>query len=259
MLTKHSPVWLLILTAVISGVVAAQSSADGQKSFLWKQCDEDAILLHIDPDPLARLLPEGHSLALVKGKARVLIAAQDCPAYWIDGEDIGSTLEVHHWVAVNGLSDVRKVAGAELTLPTMTWFALFTGSSNSISREKWISSGTMSYGINSLSLVAPRPEGGGRVSISEELEYSWQIHRGQPIATSVGLNHDVYATNQNGDLVYNRIQCLGSIFGWESLGLLRVSGGTESSKVIGTGTYPVAVHTFLPIWCRASLADAPPG
>lgn len=258
MSTKHSSVWLLTLTAAISCVVAAQSSANGQKSFLWKQCDEDAILLHVDPDPLASLLPENHSLALVEGKARILIATQDCPAYWIDGEDIGVTLEVHHWVAVEGLSDVRKVAGAERTLPTMTWFALFTGSSNSVSRERWISSGTMSHEINTLSLVAPHPEGGGRVSISEELEYSWQISRGQPIATSVGMNHDVYATNQNGDLVYNRIQCLGSVFGWESLGTLRVSGGTEPSKVIGTGTYPVAVHTFLPLWCRASLADTPP-
>lgn len=258
MSTMHLPVWLLILTACISGVVSAQSSADGQKSFLWKQCNEDAILLHVDPDPFARLTPEDHSLALVEGKARVLIAAQDCPAYWIDGENIGATLEVHHWVAVKGLSDVRKVVGAELTLPTMTWFALFTGSSNSVSRKKWISSGTMSREINSLSLTAPHPEGGGRVSISKKLEYSWQISRGQPITTSVGVNHDVYVTNQNGDLVYNRIQCLGSVYGWESLGSLRVSGGTEPSKVIGSGTYPVAVHTFLPIWCRASLADTPP-
>ena len=112
MSTEHLPVWLLSLTAVISGVVAVQSSAGGQKSFLWKQCDEDAILLHVDPGPLARLLPENHSLALVEGKARVLIATQDCPAYWIDGEDIGAALEVHHWVAVKGLSDVRKVAGS---------------------------------------------------------------------------------------------------------------------------------------------------
>ena len=250
--------WLLTLTTLAPVIGAAQSSDVGQKGFLWKQCDEDAIVLYIDPDPIARRLPENHALELDGGMARLLIAIQDCPTYWINGEDIGPTHEVHHWAALEGLADVRPVAGAELTLPTMTWFNLFTGSSNPKSREQWTGSGTMSSEIDKVSFVAPDPEGGGRVAISEGLGYSWDISRGQPIAMTVGVNHDVYSINQSGDLVYNRIQCLGSVFGWASSGSLRVTGGTEPSRLVGTGTYPVNVHTFLPIWCRASLADAPP-
>jgi len=258
MLKKRSIGQLLALTAALPGVVVAQSDSDMNKSFLWKQCGEDAILAYVDSESLADLLPDDHSLALADGKARVLIATQDCPTYWFNGEDIGPTREVHHWVAIEGITDVRNIAGAESTLPTMTWFALFTGSSNPASREQWTSSGTMSHEIDSLSLEAPSPEGGGRVSISGELEYSWKISRGQPIEKLVGVNHDVYAMSESGDLVYNRIQCLGNVYGWRSLGSLSVSGGTEPSRVIGTGTYPIAVNTFLPLWCRASLADSPP-
>jgi hypothetical protein len=250
--------WVLAVTIVIPGVVAAQSGNEVQRSFLWKQCDEDAIFFYVDPEPLTRVVPTSHSLALVDGKARVLIAAQNCPAYWIDGEDIGATLEVHHWVAVQGNADIREIAGAESTLPTMTWFALFTGSSNPLSRQRWTSSGTTSHEIEALSLVVPQPTGGGRVSITEDLEYSWQMKRGEPIVKSVGVNHDVYSTNANGSLVYHRIQCLGSVFAWASEGSLTVTGGTEPSKLISTGTYPATVYSFLPIWCRASLADSPP-
>lgn len=255
---KHPLDWLLVLSLLVPAVVAAQSSDDGAKSVLWKQCDEDVLLVRVDPEPVARRLPENHSLALGEGKASLLIAVQDCPTYWIDGEDIGQTYEVHHWAAIDGKRDIRHVAGAERTLPTMTWFALFTGSSNPKSRASWTEAGTQSLAIKGLSMTAPDPEGGGQVALSEALGYSWKTQRGPPEFITVGVNHDVYTTNLNGDSVYNRIQCTAVIRAWSSKGSMQVTGNTEPSIAVRSGTYPVAVHTLSPLWCRGSLADKPP-
>ena len=90
------------------------------------------------------------------------------------------------------------------------------------------------------------------------MRYSWSTQFSKPGPVSIGVNHDVFTLSPSGEAVYNRIQCLANIFSWNSQGSLQVTGGTEPTGMIGDGTYSATVHTFLPIWCRASLADEPP-
>ena len=255
----RSAIWGLAASVLFAGRGTAQSSEEEHRSYLWKQCDEDVLVFYVDREPLERMVPPGHSLALEDGKASVLIAAQNCPTYWFDGEEIGETFEVHHWVAIHGKADVRDVAGAERTLPTMTWFALFTGSTNPRSRERW-NEVRDAFPRDRNSIARCANARGERQGFPLRTDWSTRGRRseGNLSRKMVGVNHDVYSTDSKGSLVYNRIQCLGSLFAWESEGSLKVSGGTEPSKAIGTGTYPAAVHTFLPIWCRASLADSAP-
>lgn len=91
-----------------------------------------------------------------------------------------------------------------------------------------------------------------------DLRYSRNVQSAPSFARLVGVNHDVYGKASSGDIICNRIQRLTSVFVWDSPGTLDVTDGPDPKKMIAAGKHEVVVHTFLPLWCRASLADTPP-
>lgn len=259
MTTIRSSLAALAATMLLTGTLTAQANGSNAKSFLWKQCNEDAIKLYVDPAPFQELVPPGRTLLLFEGRAWVLVIAQDCPQYRLDGEDIGATHDVHMWVAIEGPQDVRPVVGAEQTLPTLTWFAVFTGSNNARGREIWTASGTPAVPIDGVYLDPPGPERGGRVVLGSEQSFSWQAKSEPPFARFLGVNHDVYEQDPSGNVVMNRIQVLVHMDAFDSPGILEVVGGMGPVDWIAPGTYEVEVHSFFPVWARASLGEDPPG
>jgi hypothetical protein len=218
---------------------------------------EDVLSLNLDPAPLQQFVGPEFSVRVAEGKARVLIVVQDCQANWFEGNEIGPTYEVHEWVAIEGPGDMRPVPGAERTLPTLTWFALFTGSSNAQNRKFWLSSGTYAAPIENVSLGPPAANWGGRVSVSSDLSYSWQARSAPPPARLMAVNHDVYARDTAGKIFLNRIQARLNVLAWDSPGTLKVVGGTNPNKLISSGTYAITVHAFRPLWAQASLGETP--
>ncbi len=237
----------------------APPSEGNAKKFFWKQCDEDVLQVRVDAGPLQQVVGPQFSVVEEDGKALVLIVVQDCPAHWMDGEEIGPTEDVHEWVAIAGPRDVRPVPGAQRTLPTLTWFALFTGSSDPRIRGSLKGAGTPSLPLIGVSLNPHAQRQRGRVSVAEGLAFSWQARSAEPFARLVAVNHDVYARDGAGKIVYHRIQALLNVLSWDSPGTMEVVGGTEPQKLIGSGTHPVLVHSFRPLWAWGTLDDVPPG
>jgi len=242
---------------LVAGPATAQTSGSTGKSFIWKQCNEEAIKLYVDPAPLQELVPPEHTVLLFEGRAWVLVVAQDCPQYRLDGEDIGTTHDIHIWVAIEGAQDVRPVVGAQQTLPTLTWFTVFTGSNNARGREIWTASGTPVVPIEGVYLEPSGPERGGRVVLGRGQDFSWQVKSAAPFARLLGVNHDVYGQTPGGKMVLNRIQALVDMDAYDSPGTLEVIGGMGAGDWIRPGTYQVEVHTFFPVWARASLGEDP--
>lgn len=232
-----------------------QASSAKTGAHLWKQCKEDVLFIDVDPQRLDGLVAPQFELQLEQGKARILIAAQDCPTYWFEGEEIGPTLEVHEWVAVQGAEDVRPVPGAETTLPTMHWYAVYTGSNNERSRDEWDRSGTLIQPLRTVTVRSSTSAVEGTVVIDGDRSYEWTAGPGSPFARLVAVNHDVYTSNTAGQIIVNRIQCLANVAAWGSQGELKVNGGTDPADVVSEGTHALTAHAFLPIWCRATLAD----
>lgn len=248
----------IVALVVLAGPVAAQSDESNAKGWLWRQCNEDVLSLDLDPVPLQEFVGSEFTVLVTDGKARVIIVVQDCPSSWFDGVEIGPTQEVHEWVAVEAQRDMRPVPGAQRTLPTLTWFALFTGSTNDRSRTLLTASGTPTLPIESLSVEPFASEQRGRLSVGPDWSYSWEARSAPPLARLVAVNHDVYVRDSAGKIVLNRIQALLNVFAWESPGTLNVVGGTNPNGLIGPGTYAVTVHTFRPLWARASLGEPLP-
>jgi hypothetical protein len=248
----------MVAMIVLAAPVAAQSGESNAKGWLWRQCNEDVLSLDLDPVPLQEFVGPEFTVLVTDGKARVIIVVQDCSASWFNGVDLGPTQEVHEWVAVEARRDMRPVPGAQRTLPTLTWFALFTGSNNGRSRGLLTASGTPTLPIESIALQPFAPEQRGRLSAGPDWSYSWEARSAPPHARLVAVNHDVYARDSAGRIVFNRIQALLNVFAWESPGTLTVVGATNPTMLIGPGTYAVTVHAFRPLWARASLGEPLP-
>lgn len=232
------------------------SAATG--AHLWKQCNEDVLIVHVDPERLKGIIAPGFEILMEQGKARILIAVQDCSSYRFEGEEVGPTYEVHEWVAIEMPPDVRPVPGAERTLPTMHWFAVYTGSSNERSREHWNRSGTEALPLEAITLRSSASSVRGKVVIGRNMGYEWTAEPGAPFARMVAVNHEVYARNPAGEVVLNRIQCLANVEAWGSRGELKVTGAADPSGVVSEGTHVLTAHTFLPLWCWGTLADGLP-
>jgi hypothetical protein len=250
----------LILALALTVLLATQVDAQSKRPlhFLTKQCNEDVIQVHLDPRPFQDLVGSDFSVVLEEGKARVQILVQDCSEYWIDGENLGPTQEIHVWLLIDGLKDVRPVVGAQQTRPTMTWLSLFDGSTNRRAREARMAAGSVQVPIESVSLDPPVPKRGGRVIFDRNLTYSWDVVSMVPPVRLVGVNHDVYTKDSAGNVFLNHIQALLHVSATASRGALEVIGSTAMLPLINTGTYPVSVNTFFPMWTRGTLGVLPP-
>lgn len=257
MATLRRSVAALATVLLVAGPAAAQTDGGKTTSLIWKQCDEEIIKLYVDPAPFEELVPRDRNLLLFEGRAWVLVIAQDCPQYWFAGDDFGATDDVHMWVAIEGVQDVRPVVGAEQTMPTLTWFAFFTGSNDPRGREIWTASGTPAVPIGGVYLDPPGPERGGRVVLGPEQSFSWEVKSADPFARFLGVNHDVYGQDAAGSVVLNRIQAIANMDAYDSSGILEVVGGMGPADWIAAGTHEVEVHSFFPVWARASLGEDP--
>ena len=246
------------LTAVFLIGQLDHAQAQRTRMYASRQCNEHALELHLDPRPFQKIVGPGFSLALVDGKARVVIVAHDCSQLWINGEDLGPAQELRLWVSIRGPEDIRPVVGAEQTLPTRTWFSLFEGSSNPRVREVKTAAVIDEALIDSVSLDPPGANPGGRVHLNGNLALSWRVPSpAAPSARLVGLNHDVYRRDSTGNVALNRIQALMHVSVATSPGTLEVAGHESLVRLISPGSYPVSVRMFFPMWSRATLGLPP--
>ena len=255
MRTVMNVVSVFLLAVVLS--TPAKTESDRPLHFLSKQCNEDAVRMRLAPRPFQDVVGSQFSLALTDGKALVLMLAQDCSQHWLDGEQLGSSQDVHLWVSIKGLNDVRPVVGAQETRPTMTWFSVFDGSTSRRAREARLAFGSVQLPIERIVLDPPESQRGGRVSIAKNLSYSWRVLSLRPPARLVGVNHDVYTRDQAGHVVLNHIQALLNVAAADSRGTLEVVGSMDPLPLIGVGSYQVSVNTFFPVWIRGTLGITP--
>jgi hypothetical protein len=248
---------ILALALTVLFVTPVDPQPQRPLHFLTKQCNEEVIQVHLDPCPFQHLAGSDFSVVLEEGKARVQILVQDCSEYWIDGENLGPNQEIHVWLLIDGLKDVRPVVGAQQTRPTMTWLSLFDGSTNRRAREARMAAGCVQVPIESVSLDPPGPKRGGRVIFNQNLTYLWNVTSVVPPVRLVGVNHDAYTKDSAGNVFLNHIQALLHVSATGSRGDLEVMGNTAVLPLINTGTYPVSANTFFPMWTRGTLGILP--
>lgn len=238
----------------------AQNDQATAKTFFWRQCTENVIMLYVEPKPFEELVGKDFSVKLNDGKAWVMIVLQNCQNNFFDGEDIGPAQEIHIWVSIEGPHDneTLPVFGAEKTLNTMSWFYLYNGSTNPKARNYYEQSGILSDSIESLSLSLTTTLLTGRLVINPGMSISWKAVPKEPSAKKIGVNFDIYRRDSLGNVVLSKVQALLMVRSWFAPGTLEVTGGTDPIKFIGPGTYPVLINSYNPILVRALLGISIP-
>lgn len=250
------PFLLPILLCLIVGSADAIAQTERSVSYEFKQCDEDVILLRVDPQRAERAVGPEFTLHLVEGKAVVAIMVQDCSQYWIDGRDLGANQHVHILVRIEGPADVRSVVGAQRTDTTMTWLNLFAGSTNPRGRAARMASGTAPEPIESAALDPLGWPRGGRVELGPDQRFAWNVPTANPSLLLLGVNHDIYVRGPAGDTLMKRIQAIARLVAEPSMGTLEVQGAAELGDLIGAGRYSALVYTLFPIWARGNLGES---
>ena len=250
----------LVMTLCISGQVNAQNDQAGARSFFWRQCTENVIMLYVEPKIFEEFVGRDFHIKLYDGKAWVMIVLQDCLNNFFDGEDIGPAKEVHMWVSVENPADneVLPVFGAGKTLNTMSWFYLYNGSTNPKARTYYGKSGILSEPIENLSLSLTPSQLNGQLVIGPGMNLSWKAVPKEPITNKIGVNFNIFRRDSLGNVVSSKVQALLMVKSWFAPGTLEVVGGTDPRKFIGAGTYQVFINAYKPILVRAMLGITPP-
>lgn len=257
---KYLKFAILLLTY---GTVFGQS--EHSTSYLFKECLENSLVFRVEPKSIQEFVGPDFPLFLDDGKAVVAIIVQDCSQYWVDGVNLGTNQHAHVWVRLEDENEILPVIGAEKTLPTMNWFSLSAASTNPRDYEARKKSLTSPENIKNITLEISGDNRGGKVVYSDELSYSWKVSSEKSdaglasiidSASIVGINHIVYLKSDNGKIVIKRIQAISNMAGPYE-GILNVSGGTDPSKLILGGDYPILVYSFSPIWVRENLGETP--
>lgn len=246
---------IIILFCSLTGVASAQDQPVDPTLQLWRQSVEQVIVLDSAPDPFQTFIGEDFKVAVREGRARLLIVLQDSQTNYLDGEEVGSSQDVHIWVGIEGPrgSTEIPVTGAATTLETMSWFKLFGGSTHPQIRSKFEASGLIYEPIESLSLVHSESEVRGELVVDPDNSFSWSAKPKAPWATLLGVNHDFYARSQGGRMVGTQVQALVKVRAWASEGTIKIRGGTVPENLLPAGTYPVTINSYDPIWIRASI------
>jgi hypothetical protein len=246
---------LLCVTICFTGQANAQNDQPTARSFFWRQCTENVIMLYLDPKPFEDFVGKDFTVKLYDGKAWIMIVIQDCENNFFDGEDIGPAQEVHMWLSIEGSRDneVLPVFGAEKTINTMSWFYLFNGSTNSKARKYYGNSGILSEPIEKLSMSFTSSLLNGQLVIKPDMSFTWKAVPKEPFANKVGVNFEIFKRDSVGNIVLSQVQALLMVKSWFAPGTLEVKGGIDPDKFVGPGTYQVFINAYNPILVRAML------
>jgi len=235
--------------------IQAQNDQVTAKSFFWRQCTENVIMLYAEPRTFAEWVGTDFTVKLYDGKAWVMIVMQDCQDNYFDGEDIGPAKEVHMWVSVENPDDneVIPVFGARKTLNTMSWFYLFNGSTNSKARDYYGKAGILSGPIENLSMSLTSSQLNGQLAISPGMSLAWKAVPKEPVTNKIGVNFNIFSRDSIGNIVKSKVQALLMVKSWFAPGTLEVAGAINPKKFINPGTYQVFINSYNPILIRAML------
>jgi hypothetical protein len=250
-------VFTVVFFCVFASSISAQEEPADPTLHLWRQSVEQVVILNADYQPFQDFVGNDFDVFSNEGQALLLIVLQDTKTNFLNGKEAGPSQDVHIWVSINGPRSGTEISviGAQSTLKTMSWFKLFGGSSQPQVRSAFADSGLLYEPIEDFSLVHSGSEIQGKVVIGPERSFSWKAIAKAPWAELIGVNHDFYSRDQDDRLVSTHVQALVKALAWESEGILEVQGDVIPSGLLSTSTRPVKVHSFNPIWIRASVSD----
>ena len=176
--------------------LAAETSASSTSTVdIAVDCAESVAWLAVDPTVARYYVPEEFDLHIEpNGSAVLLVVAQDCSNVTIDGRSIDPMQMAHMWIRIQGPFEIDPVPGADVTKPTLHFYA-HRDFTTSRQFERAISkSGLPGELVDSITLS---PFGGPvrEITITENAttgrRFSWVSQQSAVPPIAVGVRHHV--------------------------------------------------------------------
>jgi len=240
--------------ALMKAVPASDRNQKNEK-YIWKNLTEDVILVRIDTSVVRKFVPNEFELYVDESsKAHIAMINQKNREYLINGENLGQSDDVFHWIRIVKPEDQRDIPGTETTLNTFSWYAVYSGSTGQRVRESWKSSGVHKQPIQEVTLMREGDIKSGRSILSDNKSYNWRYHTFyEPTARFTGINHDLYQKGADGKTMLHQVRAVLDVTGWASPAELIVKGMDTDTGYLPEGTYNVAVHTFRNVWATVTV------
>ncbi len=217
--------WMLLVLMVMASFNCAvswsaeetgskeQATAPDSFSFVMDlECTEMAANFPIDPTLARQLVPMEYELDLQPdGKAKGALIVQYCLKLILDGEDIGVTGIVHHWIGIKGPHEMSPIPGAEKNFPTFYWYV----PEDQTTSDKLVAAGRragMNYTkIERLVLEPTQGKVAEKVFTDKQVGYSWTNLQNPIPKTPVGMNLRFYHNVKNDPKAKDQIIAKGHV------------------------------------------------
>ncbi|MCB0665925.1 MAG: hypothetical protein KDC80_08900 [Saprospiraceae bacterium] len=245
---------LLVTSLFTFQLLTAQEHA-AFRGFLWRQSTESVILLQADSAATQDLIGNDFAIDINNGKSVIAIIVQESPVNYFNAKEIGSSKEIHVWVAIQGQRDgeMTPVVGAQHTLETMSWFNVLGATTSSNIIEAFGKAGLSYDRMESLDLNIQENLVNGRIVLNQNTTLAWKSGVKPWSVNLLGVNHDIYNRLPNGDIFCNQVQALVGIKSWRAPGQLEISGDLGLNNILADGKIPALVNAYDPIWIRVNL------
>ncbi len=252
----------LVISLLLNLQFANAQENKYSKGFLFRHSIESIIMFQADSTASQRLVGDDFAIDIINDKSVIAILIQDNSVNYLNAKDIGSSKEMHVWVAIQGPRDgeITPVIGAELTLETMSWFNVLGATNSNRIIEAFSNTGLSYHDMDSLDLNILDTGVNGIIVLNEMTTLTWQSGFKPWSVKLLGVNHDVYNKFPNGDIFCNQVQAVVGVKSWRAPGQLEITGDLGLGDVLQSGSSPVLVNAYDPIWIRVNLnVDYPAG
>lgn len=195
---------------------------EGEAVRSQKLGSENAIVVQLPAERFIGAIPPHHEPPVdEQGRYRIMLLAQDCSRCSFGDGEAGAVHELHLWLQLAfATEDPRPIAGADVSLPSQQWLALFVATDNPV-----VDANLRSFGFDPARLTgAELRAGGGSLALQNGAHLEWFVagHGGEP--ARIGVHHAIFMPGDGPGAAPHRVAALISDAVMGQPGELRVHG-----------------------------------
>jgi len=174
-----------------------------------------------------------------QGRYRIMLLAQDCNRCSFGDGEAGAVRELHLWLQLGSAAeDTRPIAGADVSLPSQQWLALFVATDNPVAEAN-----LRSFGFDPARLARSELRAdGGSLALQDGAHLEWSVAGHGRGPATIGVHHAIFMPGDGPGSAPHRIAARISEAVMGLHGELRVHGVALEPFLLSGERLRVLVH-----------------
>jgi hypothetical protein len=200
---------------------------------------ENGIVVQLPAERFVGAIPPHYEPPVdEQGRYRLMLLVQDCDRCSFGDGEAGAAHELHLWLQLGSATDARPIAGADLSLPSQQWLALFVATDNPVAEAN-----LRSFGFDPARLTgAELRAGGGSVALQDGASLEWAVAGDGRGPATIGIRHALFMPGDGPGAPPHRVAALISDAVMGQPGELRVHGESLEPFLLSGERLRALVH-----------------